>query len=75
MTTHVVPMDEQQVREAIDARIASLEHLMQHEQDGVAIAMIGFAVDTLIALEHDLHLCGCSEEVYEKAGEMHENND
>ena len=62
-------MDEQQVREAIDARMASLEHLMEHEQDGVAIAMIGFAVDTLIALEHDLRLCGCPPEAYEKRGE------
>ena len=67
-------MDEQQVREAIDARLASLEHLLQHEQDGVSVAMIGFAVDTLIQLEHDLRLCGCPPEVYEKVEVSHENN-
>ena len=62
-------MDESQVKAAIDARIASLEHLMSQEQDGGAAIMLGFAIDTLIQLEHDLRLCDCPPEVYEKAGE------
>ena len=62
-------MDEQQVREAIDGIIVFIEQRMSTEQDQHKIARFGRAIDALIALEHNLGLCGCPPEVYEKAGQ------
>ena len=58
-------MDEQQVQEAIDGIIVFIEQRMSAEQDRLKVARFGRAIDALIALEHNLGLCGCPDEVYE----------
>jgi hypothetical protein len=65
MTSNVVPFNEQRVKRAIDSHVTKLEELMSQEKDDIAIAGYGFAIDTLIQLEHDLRLCDCPPEAYE----------
>ena len=62
-------MDESQVKAAIDGLITFLEACMAQETNRVLVTRYGRWIDALIALEHDLRLCGCPPEVYEKAGE------
>lgn len=73
MATDVVPtIDESRVRAAIDGLIAHKEKLMNETEDTNAIEYLrylGAGIDTLIQLKHELRLCDCPPEVYEKAGE------
>ncbi len=68
-------MNEQQVREAIDGLIESLEKRMATYEDTSfagdlgAISELGRCIDDLIYLKHTLRLCGCPPEAYEKRGE------
>jgi len=53
------------VREVIDALIERATTRMTQVQDDELVAQLGFAIDTLIELEHNLGLCGCPPEAYE----------
>ena len=72
MATHVVPtVDEQRVRSVIDRFIDDLDERMKCAARGndEMVVQYGFAIDTLIRLEHELRICGCEPEAYEKRGE------
>lgn len=66
-------MNEQQVREAIDALIEhNTKRINELQNTGEKPELVGemnHAIDTLIHLKHNLRLCGCLPEAYEKAGE------
>jgi hypothetical protein len=72
MATQIVPATIDEVRAAIDALIERMDRRLIHEQDEVTIAGLGFAIDTLIELEHNLRLCGCPPEAYEKQSKENE---
>jgi hypothetical protein len=73
-------MNEQQVREAIDALIARKEQRIRHLESITkgelqsekrmltehTITCIQHGVDTLIELQHILRICGCPDEAYKE---------
>jgi len=67
-------MDKEKLQDAFDVVIMQIDQVMRDEQEQARTVYYGNLIDALIAVEHKLHICGCTPEMYEKAGEKHENN-
>ena len=78
-------MDESQVKAAIDGLIERKEKRIQQVQDEIKSGIYGVeqitrkrilignldhSINTLLELEHNLRLCDCPDEAYEKAEQV-----